>query len=108
MEIGNGNRGGSRLRHRIAAAELIGAKSGARPIVGADPREADDLPEHRFPGIGLHAPDVGAVAQGGLENDDRAAGAAAREIQLRPPPMSTSWARSAPVVLGSAERALAR
>ena len=84
MQIRHGIGSGARLRHRIAAAELIGAERGARPIVGANSREGGDLRKHRFAGFGLHAPDVGAVAQAGLENDGRTAGSFAPEIKLSP------------------------
>ena len=82
MQVGDGVSCGSRLRYRIAAAELVSAERGAGAIVGADPGEGSNLRKHGFARIWLHAPDVGAVAQAGLENDDRAPGSLAFEIEL--------------------------
>ena len=72
-------------RHRdgIVAAQLLGIEDGARPIIGAHPREAGDRRQYRRASLDRRAPDLGVVAEFGLENHRRPAGA--MTLEVRPP-----------------------
>jgi hypothetical protein len=82
MKVCHGILGGARHRHAVAAAELVGAERGSRAIIGAHSGEDRDDGKDRFAGFGLDAPNIGAIAQARLENDDRAPGALAPKIEL--------------------------
>jgi hypothetical protein len=51
-------------------------------IIGAHSGEGRDGRKDRFAGFGLDTPNIGAIAQARLENDDRAPGALAPKIEL--------------------------
>ena len=77
--------GAARHRDRVAAAQLLRARVGARAVVGADAGEARDRRQHGLAGSGWRrAPDVGAIAGAGLEHDGRAPRAAALQVEPAP------------------------
>ena len=97
---------GARHGHGITAAAVIEVEDRARAVVGADAGEGGHSRQHRglrrSGGETGSVPVVGVVAGAGLEDHGGTALTAAHQIQLRPPPISTSPAKSPLAAIGDA------